>query len=308
MKRSVAIIALIFILTAVIFSCARINRWQTVHAPQDDACMHCHYGIYKNWKISYRPYNEALSRGDYEPVHSNPMSAEDVEMKRSHKEGTGDCSKCHILPDSKEQLTISKLGMSLEETSYQLCGRCHKATYREWKWSRFASKEISCLTCHTDPKDKPILEDEGYYHTKRGLHSIDAAITTPSIKVNRIKNAVTLSESVTVVGNNISVSLIVTNKGVGHYLPTSAINAALFARLTMVDSKGRMVDKKDVIIAGRGKAAIAPGGDTYSNVSLTAPRRGKYRIEISLNHIDRVNGQDRPIEIHKKIVAASVGQ
>lgn len=307
MKRSIAIIAFILILSAVFFSCARINRWQTTHTPQDETCMHCHYGIYKSWKISYQPYNEALQKADYVPVHSNPMSAEDVEMKKSHKEGKGDCSKCHILPRSQEQLTISKLGMSLEETSYQLCGRCHQATYKEWKWSRFASKEISCLNCHTDPKDKSIIEDEGYYHTKRGLHSIDSA-TTPAIKVNRLKKAVTLSQNINVVGNNVFVSLIVINKGVGHSLPTSAINAALFARLVMVDSKGRVVDKKDVIIAGRGKASIVPGGDRYASASLTAPRRGRYRIEISLNHIDRVNGQDRPIELHKKVVAASVGQ
>ena len=307
MKRSIAIIAFILILTAVFFSCARINRWQTVHTPQDETCMHCHYGIYKNWKISYQPYNEALQKADYVPVHSNPMSAEDVEMKKSHKEGKGDCSKCHILPRSQEQLTISKLGMSLEDTAYQLCGRCHQATYKEWKWSRFASKEISCLNCHTDPKDKPILEDEGYYHTKRGLHSIDSA-TTPAIKINRLKKAVSLSQSINVIGNSVSVSLVVINKGVGHSLPTSAINAGLFARLIMVDSKGRVVDKKDVIIAGRGKAPIIPGGDRYTSARLTAPRRGSYRIEISLNHIDRVNGQDRPIELHKKIVAASVGQ
>ncbi|MDT8318797.1 MAG: multiheme c-type cytochrome [bacterium] len=308
MKRSTAIIALIFILTALVFSCARINRWQAVHTPPDEACMHCHYGIYKNWKISYRPYNEALKEGDYEPVHTSPMSAEDVEMKKSHKEGKGDCAKCHILPSAQEQLTISRLGMSLEDTSYQLCGRCHKSTFEEWKWSRFASKEISCLNCHSDPKDKPVLENEGYYHTKRGLHSIDSAITSPSIKINRLKEAVTLSESINVVGNSISVSLIVMNKGVGHSLPTSAINAALFARLIMVDSEGRVVDKKDVIIAGRGESSIVPGGDRYSSASLTAPRRGEYRIEISLNHIDRVNGQDSPIELHKKIAIASVGQ
>jgi len=308
MKRGIAITAFILILSALFFSCARINRWQATHTPPDDACMHCHYSIYKNWKISYRPYNEALKEGDYEPVHSSPMSKEDVEMKKSHKEGKGECSKCHILPDAREQLTISKLGMSLEETAYQLCGRCHQSTFEEWKWSRFASKEISCLTCHTDPKDKPVLEDEGYYHSKRGVKAIDSAINNPSIKINRLKEAVTLSENINVVGNSVSVSLIVINRGVGHSLPTSAINAALFARLIMVDSRGSVVDKKDVIIAGRGSASIIPGGDRYSSASLTAPRRGRYTVEISLNHIDRVNGQDSPVELHKKIVSVSVGQ
>ena len=308
MKKSIAISAIVLVLTVAIFSCARINRWQAVHTPPDEACKHCHYSIYKNWKIAYRPYNEALKEGDYELVHSKPMSAEDVEMKKSHKERKGECSKCHILPSSREQLTISKIGMSLEETAYQLCGRCHKSTYEEWKWSRFASREMTCLTCHTDPKDMPILEEEGYYHTRRGLRSIETAMSSPSIKIDRLKKAVTISENINAVGNNVSVSLVVMNNGVGHSLPTYAINAALFARLVMLDSKGKLVDTKDVIIAGRGRPSIVPGGDSYSSANLIAPRSGRYRIEISLNHVDRVNEQDRPIQLHKKIVEVSLGR
>ena len=69
-------------MVALFISCARMKKWQETHTPPDDSCVHCHSGIYGNWKISYRPYNELAKTEDYSPVHSRPMSSEDVKIDR----------------------------------------------------------------------------------------------------------------------------------------------------------------------------------------------------------------------------------
>ena len=87
----------ICLLLVLFCACIPVKKWKETHTPVDDACVHCHYGIYKDWKIAYKPYNEADKTGGYEPVHSRPMSKEDVAKRRSHKTGQGDCESCHTL-------------------------------------------------------------------------------------------------------------------------------------------------------------------------------------------------------------------
>ena len=259
-KRFYLTVLLFITLALILISCARMARWQETHTPPDDACRHCHYSIYKNWKVAYRPYNEAAKREDYEPVHSRPMSARDVAKERGHKLGKGDCYQCHVTAEPKERLTISKIGASFEETTFQLCGRCHASTFEEWKWSRFATENVACLDCHTYSDDQALRKKEDYYHTKEGIRALAPDKINPAIRIDKLKKALTLSENVVIAGDEIVLSLMIANKGAGHNIPTGAIEATLLVTIKVIDKNDRVMSAANRLIGAGGESPISPDG------------------------------------------------
>lgn len=305
-KRKIGCLFLTVATVIVVASCARLKRWQEAHTPPDDACVHCHFAIYKDWKIAYRPYNEAAKKEDYEPVHSRPMSGEDVKMRRAHLEGKGECFECHIVQQPTEVLDISKIGIFFEDTIYQLCGRCHDNTFKEWERSRYFKEEVSCLVCHTDRRDMPLPEGGGYFHTVEGIEGFDPKMMRPSLMLERLKKAVSVEREVIVKGNKVGALLIVKNSGVGHNLPTDAINAALLIKLALVDSKGNIVDRKESVIGGWGKRSISPGRSSYLDFEMTAFSKGEHTLEITLSHSDREREKNGPVIIYQESFRVSV--
>jgi len=277
----------ICLLLGIFWACVPAKKWKEAHTPADDACVHCHYGIYKDWKIAYKPYNEADKTGGYEPVHSRPMSKEDVAKRRSHKTGQGECGDCHTVFMPDEMLIISELGKSFEDTMYQLCGRCHDRTFREWKGSRFFAQNTSCLICHTDKRDNPLGDKGGYFHNISGLEGFDADRIRPALMLERLKEAVSITEDIWVADNKANILLIIANKGVGHNLPTDALNASILLKMQIHDSRGNKVDEKELVVSGGGKASIAPGKDVYIESEMILPSKGKYSLEITVYHADR---------------------
>jgi len=303
MKRKVYLTAVLLTGIAVILlSCTRIVKWQEAHTPPDDACQHCHYSIYKNWKIAYRPYNEAAKREDYEPVHSSPMSALEVAKERGHKEGKGDCYQCHVSTEPKERLTISKIGASFEDTAFQLCGRCHLSTFEEWRWSRFASQKTSCTDCHTYSEDQSLPEKKGYYHTKEGLAALTPDKINPALRVDKMRKALTLSENVIVSMDEITLSLMIANRGAGHNLPTGAIEAALLVKVNLFDYSGKSVYSTYRVIGQGGENPISADGEILLYMDLYTPGKGKYKLDITLNHLDKINGEKNPLLVLQKRV------
>lgn len=302
-KRKILFSAVLLTGMVLIFlSCARIAKWQEAHTPPDDACRHCHYTIYKNWKIAYRPYNEAAKREDYEPVHASPMSSLDVAKARGHKEGKGDCSQCHVAAEPKAQLAISRIGASFEDTAFQLCGRCHVSTFEEWRWSRFASQETACVDCHTYSEDQSLPEKKGYYHTKEGLAALTPDKVNPSIRIDKLKKALTLSENVIISAEGITLSLMIANRGAGHNLPTGAIEASLLVKVNLIDKDGKVVYSALRLIGAGGESPISPDGEILLYMDLPAPGKGKYKIDISLNHHDKVHREKNPLFVLQKKV------
>lgn len=293
----------IILLSAVAFAapaCIKIREWKKTHTPPDDACVHCHYAIYKDWKISYRPYNEAAKKEDYEPVHSMPMSAADVRKERAHREGKGECSECHVIREPEAKLEISKIGASFADTIYQLCGRCHETTFNEWKGSGFYRIDISCLVCHADVRDKPVGEEKGYYHTIEGIKGFDPETFKPSLMKERIKEAVDVSVDYWIEKDTVHIIMIVTNRGVGHNLPTDAIDAAVLANLNLVDKDGVVITSKKSIIGGWGKNPIPSGGSSYLEYDLEVPFAGDYSLEVTIDHADRELKGEKVMTMYSK--------
>ena len=300
------LIFLLLIITFAAISCARVEKWREVHTPADDTCMHCHYTIYKDFKISYRPYNEAAKREDYERVHSRPMSGSDVRMAKSHKEGKGECSECHIKAPSEEQIIISKIGLSFEDTAYQLCGRCHKETFKEWKASGFPGSQVSCMSCHTNPEDEAIADEKGYYHSRRGLKGLGESALIPVIKLNRLKSAVAVTESVLVKDETININLQIANDGVGHNLPTGSTGAVLSVKIELIDSDGKILEVKESKVGDDKGGFIAAGSKASLDITLTAPRAGKYELRITLTRSKRGDDSVKDLLIIQKTVGVLI--
>lgn len=281
-------------------SCARVAKWQETHTPPDDACRHCHYAIYKNWKIAYRPYNEAAKKEDYEPVHSSPMSAADVAKERGHRLGKGDCSQCHVGVEPEARLTISKIGASFEDTAFQLCGRCHKSTFEEWRWSRFASESVACIDCHTYSENQALAAREGYYHTREGLAAFTPDKIKPAIRMDRLRKAVTLSENILAGMDGISLSLMIANRGAGHNIPTGAGEAAMLVKVELIDEGGNVVSSTHRLIGAGGERPIAPDGELLIYINLAAPGRGNYTMNIALNYVDKTRDETNYLPILEK--------
>jgi len=299
MKNKIVITSLAVIIFSMP-SCARIQRWQEIHSPPDDTCAHCHYTIYKNWKIAYRPYNEAAKSDDYEHVHGKPMSAIDVRMRRAHKTGKGECSECHITGRAEEQLSISSIGSTLEDTIHQLCGRCHPATFEEWRTSEYFTQDISCIVCHTDTRDGPLKgRGKGYYHVVEGIEGFDPKTLRPSLMMERLKKAVEVNMKTAVTEGTIGAVLTIINKGVGHNLPTDAINASLIVKLTLLDIKGKMLEAKETVIGGGGDSPIPPGEGRELRYEFTRPLGEEFFIRLALSHYDRER-EERPVPIYSR--------
>ncbi|MDH3973555.1 MAG: multiheme c-type cytochrome [Deltaproteobacteria bacterium] len=307
MVKKLSLTTLLFItLTLIFLSCTRIAKWQEAHSPPDDACRHCHYTIYKNWKIAYRPYNEAIKREDYDPVHASPMSASDVAKKRGHKLGKGDCSRCHVAAEPRTKLTISRIGASFEDTAFQLCGRCHVNTFEEWRWSRFASQKTACIDCHTYSEDQSLPEKKGYYHTKEGLAALTPDKINPALRIDKLRKALTLSENVIVSVEDITLSLMIANRGAGHNLPTGAIEAALLVKVDLIGEMGNTAYSARRIIGQGGESPISPDGEILLYMALPAPGKGNYKIDITLNHLDKVGGKENPVKVLQKRIDVTI--
>jgi len=282
MNRNLIKIISALIVVAVLISCARIKRWQDTHTPPDDACVHCHSAIYKNWKISYRPYNESARMEDYSPVHSRPMSSEDVKMRKSHIQGKGECSDCHVVQRSQELLSISMLGASFEDKIFQVCGRCHQETFRQWKETTYFDDQVACLECHAKSREERIEGGDAFPHRTEDMKGFDPSAMKLAVSDERLKKAVSVEKSVLEKKQHLEITLAIANDGSGHNLPAEAADTALIVRLDLTGPGGVLTDSKESPVAGRDLNSIPFGKTVYFNYDRKALARGEYHVEISI--------------------------
>lgn len=288
---------ILLLVGAAAISCAMLKDWKEAHTPPDETCAHCHYGIYKNWKIAYRPYNEAIKREDYTPVHSQPRSAADVMMKKSHAEGKGDCSECHVVEPRHESLNISKIGANFKETTYQLCGRCHDRLFNEWANSGASSSDKSCLACHADERDRPAQDMEGFHQRLAGIEWAEIKSIKPAMTSDDMKKVVSFGHDVRLRESKVSAMFIITNTGAGHDLPADVTNGAFVLALSLKGASGGVVENREVIASGWGKPSIPSGKDVYIDIEMKPSLESDHILEVTLKLENKKGGKDASIVI-----------
>jgi len=67
--------------------------------PPDEGCGHCHYFVYKDWKVSYKPYEQVpvpgstIAPGQFPQYHDR--KGKEVQPETAVMPGRKDCTSCH---------------------------------------------------------------------------------------------------------------------------------------------------------------------------------------------------------------------
>jgi len=105
------------------------------------------------------------------------------------------------------------------DAGYDLNGKLLVNTYSEWKESEYGKNNIACQACHMP----------GRRHLFRGIHDPEM-----------VKSGVIFDIGSTTSAGAITVSLKITNAGVGHYFPTY-VTPLVIVKGFLIDSKGNML-------------------------------------------------------------------
>lgn len=194
----------------------------------------------------------------------------------------------------------------------EFCGSCHQynsngieimSTYTEWKKSPYFRKNVQCQNCHM-PAIKGKVVDPTIKTTTRivNLHDVQGGHS-----LAQLKKAVSVKvETVRQIGNEISVVVILTNKGSGHKVPTGIPSRALVLRVSVQNSGGEVHEKekvfKKVLADKNGKILhtdaeimlygakiikdnrLVPGKKTVVKFSFYHPKKEKLTVSAQLSY------------------------
>jgi hypothetical protein len=118
------------------------------------------------------------------------------------------CSPCH----------------QFQPTGFALNDKLIENTYEEWRQSRYAKEGIHCQHCHMPNRR----------HLWRGIH--DPEMVKQAIAVTLLPDASSYAA-----GDTVTLKIVVTNKGAGHFFPTY-VTPKVFVQAHLLDAKGNMVD------------------------------------------------------------------
>jgi len=74
--------------------------------PPDQGCGHCHYLIYKDWKIAYKPYEQVpvpgstIAPGQFPQYHDR--KEKEAQPGTTVMPGRKDCGGCHVKAETPE--------------------------------------------------------------------------------------------------------------------------------------------------------------------------------------------------------------
>jgi len=169
-------------------------------------------------------------------------------------------------PSKEAVSTVHETAFSSVHTSSKACLPCHEyrnslgfpvlTTYSEWEDSTYAKNQQGCQSCHmssakgnvVDPRVKRSTMPTINLHQMPGGHSVQ--------QLNKALRA-TLSTSHD--GDQVRVSVKVTNRGAGHYVPTGSPLRQLILELRADSFDGRHFREKRIYrrtVADQGGKAV----------------------------------------------------
>ncbi len=118
------------------------------------------------------------------------------------------CSPCH----------------QFKPTDFALNGKLLQNTHEEWRNSRYAKEGIHCQNCHMPDRR----------HLWRGIH--DPEMVKQAITVKLQPDASSYA-----VGDKMTLQVVVTNSGAGHYFPTY-VTPKVFVQAHLLDAQGKILE------------------------------------------------------------------
>ncbi|ETX08996.1 multiheme c-type cytochrome [Candidatus Entotheonella palauensis] len=137
---------------------------------------------------------------------------------RAAYEDSAFCSPCH----------------QFKSTDFALNGTLLQNTYEEWRQSRYAKEGIHCQNCHMPNRR----------HLWRGIH--DPGMVKQAMTVALSPDAASYAA-----GDKMTLQIMVTNSGAGHYFPTY-VTPKIFVQAHLLDAQGNMLgDTAQEAVIGR---------------------------------------------------------
>lgn len=200
----------------------------------------------------------------------------------------------------------------------EFCKGCHEYknrygiyvldTYNEWKKSEYSEKGIQCQNCHMpiDPYAKVVNPD--IYPSERFVTAHKFLGGRSQI---RLKEAAEINLIYEKEGDNLVVSVYVTNKESGHMLPTGIPIKRLTLEVYLTDKQGKIIEKRTkiyqrVVVDINGKVIkdidriftdaykivkdnrIPPGETIRESFTFNIKEKGAYTLKAELRYEYRV--------------------
>jgi hypothetical protein len=182
----------------------------------------------------------------------------------------------------------------------ELCGACHnlrlpdngmllEPTYDEWKASPYAARGITCQNCHMPAREGRMVNSglPGLVAAHGGMPGVPSSLPKLANSAQLLRAAATLSiANVEANGRGLRATLLITNSGAGHYLPTGADDLRqVWLEATLVDEAGQTVWQSGQI-------------NQYGELDPSAIRFGKVLGD----------AQNQPIALHRFWMATQILQ
>ncbi|MFQ5844490.1 MAG: multiheme c-type cytochrome [Planctomycetota bacterium] len=229
-----------------------------------ETCRKCHPAIYDEWAESYHalawtdPLFKELSR-DYRneschschaprPLHETGFAT--AEARRADHNSGINCLTCHRRgnhvvgsirdpqgtpdhpPDCGPAYDPRHATHEAQSVTITYCGVCHNLhnTHEEFLGSRYAREGYTCLRCHLEQVERPLVPGGPVRRTSShrlpGAHSLDMLKRAMHLDVTRQQG-------------RLVVRLV--NEGAGHKIPTDARHRSILVRVSFQDRYGSPV-------------------------------------------------------------------
>lgn len=134
-----------------------------------------------------------------------------------------------------------------EISESQYCASCHQfsfwgtpiyESYEEWLNSDYAVQNVTCQNCHMPPNGDTMFALPEVGGLEHPPESIPSHLDLGASSVALLQNTVTMAVAVTRLSGEISVTVILTNTGAGHHVPTDYPGRHLILTVTACDDAG----------------------------------------------------------------------
>lgn len=227
-------------------------------------CSKCHKVIYEEWSQNFHAkayVNEPFKKAskDYGvqgcvSCHAAQEIAKEkaLKVRPVNKEEGINCTTCHLRDNMiyGTYKLVAKHKSEQDESMLksQFCAGCHTPTYLEWQGS---GSEKTCQECHMPRVEGKLVQGFPL-----------SAVVPKRMRGQHLQIYEGLLKGVAIItgeSRNGSVKISLTNKGVGHNMPTGKYGDYRISLNTMIkDSDGKEVFSKEEIFSTRKGSGVPP--------------------------------------------------
>jgi hypothetical protein len=163
-----------------------------------------------------------------------------------------------------------------EMSESQFCASCHQfsmwgtpiyQSYAEWLSSPYAERGVTCQDCHMPPSGDRLFaipEEGGLEHP---ADTIPSHLQLGASDSNLLQNTVSMNVSAQQVGDQIEVTVTITNTDAGHHVPTDYPGRHMILVVSAIDEKRNLLTQvSGSVVASWGGSQAGMTGKAFAKV------------------------------------------